>query len=132
MDLSLLKFHNNHNTVEYCAANRPLILIRNKELIEYKADKAAIGGFTSDTQHYTTTSISLLKDDSLYLFTDGYADQFGGGEGKKFMSKQLKQLLLNIHQLPSTNQHQQIEEAFQNWKKEYEQVDDVLVLGITI
>ncbi len=132
MDIALLKFNASQQEVEFSGANRPLYLIRNNELIEYKANKTAIAGFTADDQEFDTTKVTLLKNDCLYIFTDGYADQFGGDEGKKFMSKNLKELLLSISMLPAKQQHEKIEEAFMNWKKNYEQVDDVLVMGIKI
>ncbi len=132
MDLSLIKFNQDCSEVEFSGANRPLIIVRNNTLIEYKADKTAIAGFTSDDQLFETTKISLQKNDMLYLFTDGYADQFGGEEGKKFMTKNLKNLLLSIADLPAYHQQENIKQAFKNWKQNYEQVDDVLVIGIKI
>ena len=132
MDLSLIKFNHDCTEVEFSGANRPLIIIRNNTLIEYKADKTAIAGFTSDNQVFDTTKISLQKNDMLYMFTDGYADQFGGEEGKKFMTKNLKNLLISISELPAYQQQEHIQQAFSNWKKNYEQVDDVLVIGIKL
>jgi serine phosphatase RsbU (regulator of sigma subunit) len=132
MDLALLKFNNSLTEVEFSGANRPLIIIRNKAIIEYKADKMAIAGFTSNEQQFTTTKIALHKNDSLFIFTDGYADQFGGDTGKKFMSKNLKDLLISISDLSSKEQEEKIATAFSDWKKSYEQVDDVLVIGIKI
>lgn len=132
MDIALLKFNIALSELEFSGANRPLILIRDKVLIEYKADKTAIAGFTPDNQVFTTTKISLQKNDSLFIFTDGYADQFGGETGKKFMTKNLKDLLISIADLSSSEQKQKIEIAFNDWKKSYEQVDDVLVIGIKI
>lgn len=132
MDIALLKFNNTMTELEFSGANRPLLLIRDKTLIEYKADKTAIAGFTSDDQEFSTTKISLQKNDSLFIFTDGYADQFGGDIGKKFMSKNLKDLLVSVSNLTCTEQRQKIDTAFNDWKKSYEQVDDVLVIGIKI
>ncbi|MBA4239967.1 MAG: hypothetical protein C0448_04540 [Sphingobacteriaceae bacterium] len=132
MDIALLKFNNTMTELEFSGANRPLLLIRDKTLIEYKADKTAIAGFTSDDQEFSTTKISLQKNDSLFIFTDGYADQFGGDIGKKFMSKNLKDLLVSVSNLTCTEQRQKIDIAFNDWKKSYEQVDDVLVIGIKI
>ena len=132
MDLSLIKFNHDHSEVEFSGANRPLIIIRNNALIEYKADKTAIAGFTSDEQLFETTKIPLHKNDMLYMFTDGYADQFGGEVGKKFMTKNLKQILISIAELPANQQQEHIKQAFKYWKKDYEQVDDVLVIGIKV
>ena len=132
MDIALLKFNTLTNEVEFTAANRPLFLIRNDTLTEYKADKVAIAGFTEDNQVFKTTTIQLEKNDSLYLFTDGYADQFGGVEGKKFMSKNLKLLFMTICNLNSNDQYKAIDENFLSWKNTNEQVDDVLIIGIKI
>ena len=132
MDLALLKFNEGLTEVEYSGANRPLLIVRDKKIIEYKADKLAIAGFTANDQQFTTRNIPLYKNDSLFIFTDGYADQFGGDEGKKFMSKKLKELLISVSELSSAEQEQKISEEFNNWKKTYEQVDDVLVVGIKI
>lgn len=132
MDIALLKFNGNNSQLQYAGANRPLCLIRNGELIEYKPDKAAIAGFTPDEQIYKTTTVELKKNDSIYIFTDGYADQFGGNEGKKFMTKNLKQLLLDVSDKPAVVQQEQIILAFNNWKRDYEQVDDVLLIGIKL
>jgi len=132
MDIAILKFNTISNTAEFSGANRPLYLVRNNELIEYKADKVAIAGFTEDNQAFKTTTIQLEKNDSLYLFTDGYADQFGGVEGKKFMSKNLKLLFMTICNLTSNEQYKAIDENFSSWKNVNEQVDDVLIIGIKI
>lgn len=132
MDIALLKFNKALTEVEFSGANRPLIIIRDKIIVECKADKMAIAGFTSNDQEFNSTKISIQKNDSLYVFTDGYADQFGGDAGKKFMSKNLKDLLISISDLSSSEQEQKIDEAFKNWKKSYEQVDDVLIIGIKI
>ncbi len=138
MDMALLKFNASHTEVQFAGANRPLYLVRvtvpgsPPELLEYKPDKAAIAGFTPDEMEFRTTTIPLAKHDALFIFTDGYADQFGGGEGKKFMSKNLKQLLVAVAALPAEEQQEAINRAFTDWKANYEQVDDVLVMGIKL
>jgi serine phosphatase RsbU (regulator of sigma subunit) len=132
MDVAILKFNASLTEVQFAGANRPLYLVRNKELLEYKPDKTAIAGFTPDDMAFRTTAVSLAKHDALFIFTDGYADQFGGGEGKKFMSKNLKELLVRISALSAEEQEENINRAFTDWKAGYEQVDDVLVMGIKI
>lgn len=132
MDIALLKFNSDLSQLEFSGANRPLFLIREGILTEYKADKTAIAGFTIDSQEFSSTKVALQKNDSLFIFTDGYADQFGGDAGKKFMSKNLKDLLISISHLTCAEQKQRIEIAFNNWKQSYEQVDDVLIIGIKI
>jgi serine phosphatase RsbU (regulator of sigma subunit) len=118
--------------VDYAAANRPLYLIREGELIEYKADKTAIAGFTPNTQEFTNQKILLQKNDSIFISTDGYADQFGGPEGKKMMTKKLKSSLISISKLPSSEQKNILEKNFEDWKGTHEHVDDVLLIGIKI
>lgn len=140
MDMALLKFNNSLTEVQFAGANRPLYLVRGAvpghssepELLEYKPDKSAIAGFTPDEMEYHTTTIPLAKHDALFIFTDGYADQFGGGEGKKFMSRNLKQLLVSIAALPAEEQQESVNRAFTDWKAGYEQVDDVLVIGMKL
>lgn len=132
MDIALLKFNILTNEVEFSGANRPLYVIRDNELIEYKSEKTAIAGFTSDDQEFATTKVSLQKNDTLYIFTDGYADQFGGHEGKKMMTKNMKNMLLSIAGLSADEQYQIVKKKFLDWKQSYEQVDDVLVIGIKI
>lgn len=132
MDIALLKFNNDLSEVEFSGANRPLFLVREGLLSEFKADKTAIAGFTPDNQEFSITKVALQKNDSIFIFTDGYADQFGGDEGKKFMSKNLKNLLISISHLSCIEQKQKIEIAFNDWKKSYEQVDDVLIIGMKI
>lgn len=141
MDMAVLKFNASCTEVQFAGANRPLYLVRGAmpgthgalpELLEYKPGKAAIAGFTPDDMEFHVTTIPLAKHDALFIFTDGYADQFGGGDGKKFMSKNLKQLLVSVAALPADEQQQRIDRAFMDWKAGYEQVDDVLVMGIKL
>ncbi len=131
MDIALLKF-TSHHEVEFSGANRPLYLVRDGELKEFKANKTAIAGFTPDEQEFETTTVQLQSNDCLYIFTDGYADQFGGPEAKKFMSKNLKALLVSVAPLTAAEQLSKIESSFLEWKKDFEQVDDVLIIGIKI
>jgi serine phosphatase RsbU (regulator of sigma subunit) len=132
MDIAILKFNKASDKVEYAGANRPLYLIRNNELKEYKADKTAIAGFTPVDQVFKTTSIDLQKNDSLYIFTDGYADQFGGNDGKKMMTKNLKNLLVSMADMKADDKYRKVEKTFLDWKGPHEQVDDVLIIGIKI
>jgi tetratricopeptide (TPR) repeat protein len=127
--------------VQYAGANNPLWVIRkqnnfepetlNFELNEVKADKQPIGKYTGP-KPFTTHSIELQKGDTIYIFTDGFADQFGGEQGKKFKSANLKKLLLSIQQEPMEKQKEIISEAFEQWKGKLEQVDDVCIIGVRI
>jgi hypothetical protein len=116
-------------------------MIRNKEFIALPPDKYSIGGDQGDKErHFTLQKTNLLKGDCIYLSSDGFADQFGGPRGKKFMVKKFQQLLLDIRNLPMQQQGKAVEKAFDDWKnqpgadgnKKYDQVDDVLVIGFCI
>ncbi|MBK7183071.1 MAG: SpoIIE family protein phosphatase [Bacteroidetes bacterium] len=133
MDAALVTINQEEMIMEFAGAYNPLWLIRNNELIEYKADKTPIGiNLYEEDKPYTTTKIDLQKGDLLYIFTDGYADQFGGAHGKKFKYKNLKELCLKIATLPLNKQAETLEKEFLDWKGELEQVDDVLIIGIKI
>jgi serine phosphatase RsbU (regulator of sigma subunit) len=148
MDISLLKIKsdaaastdNNAVHIQWSGANNPIWIIKNtissrgvenKELIEIKADKQPVGKF-EDRKSFSTNDITLKKGDRLYLFTDGYADQFGGPKGKKFKYRQLEELLLSTAHLDLEIQKQKLEDSFQEWKGNLEQVDDVCIIGISI
>lgn len=140
MDISLLKistnadsiFNNNVN-LQWSGANNPVWIIRknSKLLEEIKADKQPVGKF-SERKNFTSHDIVLEKGDRLYLFTDGYADQFGGEKGKKFKYRQLENLLISTAHLALMEQKSLLEKAFSDWKGQLEQVDDVCLIGITV
>lgn len=116
-------------TITYAAANNEPILIRNNEIIELPKDKMPVGK-GEKTESFTLQTVELKKGDSLYLYTDGFADQFGGPKGKKFKYKKLNELLLGFTDSTLENQKHQLESEFTSWKGNLEQVDDVLVIGI--
>ena len=132
MDILLCRFDLQYRRCEFAGANRPLWMIRNDELHEFKTDKLPIGGLQFGEKKFNIQKIDLQKGDRLYLFTDGYADQFGGESGKKFMTKKLKELLIRISSRPVQVQKTLLANHFIEWKGEMEQVDDVLVAGIAI
>ena len=132
MDCSLLVFDFSTNHLLIAAANNPVWIIRNNELIEIKPDKMPVGKSDKQDQSFTTHTIELQKGDTIYTLTDGFPDQFGGDKGKKFMSKKLKELLLaNVH-LPIAQQKELLDSTFKNWVGDLEQVDDVTVIGIKV
>ncbi|MGZ4055849.1 MAG: tetratricopeptide repeat protein [Bacteroidia bacterium] len=131
MDISLLSFSAD-NTVEWAGANNPLWLIRKGELIEYKPDKRPIGFFKGQGLPFTNHKIQLEKGDSLYIFTDGYADQFGGPKGKKFKYTQLKEVLLSIQNLPMLKQEEFLMQKFKSWQGNLDQIDDVCIIGVRV
>ncbi len=103
------------------------------ELSEIKPDKFSIGGHQSEVERkFTKHKISLSKGDCIYIFSDGFVDQFGGKEGKKFMSKRFKDLLLAYYSTPMLEQENKLIKTFETWKGSREQVDDILVIGIRI
>lgn len=130
LDIALLRFSKTKKTVLFAGANRPLFLIREGILNEFKSDKVAIAGFTPDDYNFKQQKIDLHKEDVIYIFTDGYADQFGGPEGKKFMTKNFKSLTQSVSQKPIEVQESEIIQSHSGWKGNYEQVDDILVIGL--
>ncbi|MBQ21039.1 MAG: hypothetical protein CMD31_09815 [Flavobacteriales bacterium] len=130
------EFSESYATLQYAGANNSLYIISKNtagenELIEIKPDKQPIGKVDAPTP-FTTHSISLKKGDTIYVFTDGYADQFGGEKGKKMMYKPFKNLLLSIQDKNMSEQKKILEKHFKEWKGGLEQVDDVCILGVRI
>ena len=133
MDISICSFDLQQNLVEYAGANRPLWIIRNNELVVYRPDKFPIGGLQIEHQEkFNNHEIPLQKNDTIYLFSDGFADQFGGDRGKKMMVKRFKNMVLSIQDKSMQEQGQYLNQFFEQWKRENEQVDDVLVIGIRV
>lgn len=141
MDISLCGLDLNNNTLTWSGANNPLWIIRptrhsglesdSHEILEFKADKQPIGKY-AESKPFTTHKIQIEKGDSIYIFTDGYQDQFGGEKGKKFKAAKLRELLLSIQHEPMEEQRETINQAFETWKGNLEQVDDVCVIGVKI
>jgi serine phosphatase RsbU (regulator of sigma subunit) len=132
MDCSLLVFDYANKQLHIAAANNPVWIIRDNELIEIKPDKMPVGKSDKQDLSFTTHTLELQKGDTIYTLTDGFPDQFGGDKGKKFMSKKLKELLLaNVH-LPIAQQKELLDSTFKNWVGDLEQVDDVTVIGIKV
>ncbi len=133
MDLALCRIDKDKKHLEYAGAYNPLWIARNGEMIVQKADKLSIGSFTEyPDRQYTPHKIQLEKDDMIYLFSDGYADQFGGPRSKKFMYKQLKTLLLENYKKESIVQEKILDQNYKDWKGDQEQIDDILIIGIRI
>ncbi|TND08372.1 MAG: protein serine/threonine phosphatase [Bacteroidetes bacterium] len=132
MDCVICRFDYKKSELTFSCANNPLWLIRNGELQEFTADKQPVGLHRGTAVPFSLQQLALQKGDCLYLLTDGYADQFGGPKGKKFKYKMLKKTLLEIHRKPMNEQQALLDEIFENWKGNLEQVDDVLVIGIRI
>lgn len=135
MDIALCKItyaENGDATLRYSGAHRPLWLVRtNGDLDEVKANKQAIGG-GYDIEPFTEHEVPVAKGDMLYLFSDGYADQFGGDRGKKYMTSQLKESFIGIREKPEKEQEKILQERFETWRGEHEQIDDVLIFGVRV
>lgn len=133
MDISMIRI--NYKTLEilWAGANNPLWVIKkvSKEIHEIKGDKQPIG-LTHSPVLFTNHSLKLQQGDSVFLFTDGFADQFGGPKGKKFKYKQLKELLLSNIDLPLEEQKQKLESVYVEWSGALEQVDDICVIGVKL
>ncbi|MES2837754.1 MAG: SpoIIE family protein phosphatase [Bacteroidota bacterium] len=132
MDIALLSFDFDNNVLEYAGAYRSLTLVRDGVLTEYKANKFPIGNAQQDRDNFTNNTINLQKGDTFYFFTDGYADQFGGESGKKFMVKKFHNLLIECSKEDIKKQEQILDTAIENWKGDHEQVDDILVIGVRV
>ncbi|KPK85126.1 MAG: hypothetical protein AMS27_08240 [Bacteroides sp. SM23_62_1] len=138
MDMGLCVIDFDRMTMEFAGAHNPLYFIRNNELNETKADRMPIA-FYEELKEFTSHRIPLEKGDCFYMFSDGYADQFGGPNGKKFKYNQLKDLLISIKDKPMNEQKEVLDQTYHKWTSEldpegkpYEQVDDILVVGVRI
>lgn len=132
MDMTLCALNYDTMELQYAAAFNPLYIIRNGELIQHQANKFPIGSFVGDKMNFDNHTIQLQKGDQIFIFSDGYADQFGGPSGKKFMVGNFRKLLTQIAPLDSATQKQKLDETLLTWQGGQEQVDDVLVIGVKI
>lgn len=128
MDIGLCVIDKNKKKLKFAGAFFPLYLIRNNSLIEIKGDKIIIG-MNPDALSYKDSEVELNDDDILYIFSDGYVDQFGGSENKKFMYRRFRYLLLTIHNFPVNDQKAILDENIKTWIGRNEQVDDIMVIG---
>lgn len=128
MDMALCALVD-EQTLEFSGAKRPLFHVRNKSLTTYKGDRYSIGEAVDEVE-FETITIDIQKGDMIYIFSDGYQDQFGGTRGKKFMIKKLRNLLIDISDQPVDKQHEILSDTLDDWKGSHEQVDDVLIWGV--
>lgn len=131
MDLALVCYHKNSSTLEYAGAFNPLIHIRDNKINEIKADRDSIGrsSIAGKSTKFTNRSLKVEKGDCIYIYSDGYADQFGGSKGKKLKSGRMKELLKEISSKSIPEQYKILDDYFLSWKGEQEQIDDILVIG---
>ena len=132
MDLALIAVNLKEMVCHYSGAYRPLYMIRDNELVVYNSNRMSIGGGIVKEKEFKGENINIKRGDQLYMFTDGYTDQFGGEKNKKFKRDRLKNLLLKYCNESMDIQHQKIANTFEDWKGDNEQIDDVLLMGIRI
>jgi serine phosphatase RsbU (regulator of sigma subunit) len=132
MDICLVRINKkNRLQIQYSGANRPLVFISKGNITEIKPDKQPIG-YYEHAQPFSVQEIELTKDTCLYLFSDGYADQFGGEKNKKLGTRKWKEMLAEISGKDMKEQGEFLKEYFEKWKSAHPQTDDVTVLGIRI
>jgi len=129
MDIALCYLEG--NTLSYAGANNPLWIVRNGEVLETKANKQPIGKYDKN-EPFSSHTFELQKGDTVYLFSDGYPDQFGGPKGKKYKSGKFKKFLISIQEHSIENQRELLAEEFESWRGNMEQIDDVCVIGVRI
>lgn len=132
MDIAVCILDIVDNSLEYAGANNPIYIVRNKELIEFKADKIPIGIHEFCNEPFTSHKIEVFQGDNIYMFSDGFADQFGGANGKKLKYNNFKNILLEISELPIEERERILNKKFIEWMGQQEQIDDVLVVGFTV
>lgn len=133
MDVTLIAIHKHSNKVLFAGANNPIYVVNNGELKQIKGDKFPVGAFIEDQiQHFTTKTFETQPGDCIYMFSDGFADQFGGESGKKYKYAPFQRKLIDIYTLPLSEQRNIMRGEFLKWKGTHEQVDDVLLVGIKI
>ena len=131
LDISMVKIDNKKNYFEFAGVGQKMLYSNGKELIEIKGDKFHIGQNLDPQKHkITSLEFEIEKDATLYMYSDGFQDQFGGPESKKFGSKRLKELIASISDLDFGLQKSTLENTFQTWKNGCDQVDDILVMGV--
>ena len=136
MDIALisLSFNKDYISLQYAGANNSMYIIRKAEtpvLEEIEPDSMPVS-IADNLKDFTNNDIILYKGDCIYLFTDGFADQFGGQKGKKFKYPPLKNLLVSIHQNPMEEQKEILRTTITEWRGELDQVDDILIIGVRL
>jgi serine phosphatase RsbU (regulator of sigma subunit)/tetratricopeptide (TPR) repeat protein len=133
MDVAICCIDLDTNKLEFAGAFSPLFIARNNEIIKIKGDKHPIGNFVGVEEfEFKNNELELLPEDRIYLFSDGFVDQFGGPSGKKLKYNYFRKMLLDNHKKPMHQQKQEIETFFENWRGSFEQIDDVCMIGIEI
>jgi serine phosphatase RsbU (regulator of sigma subunit) len=132
MDIALCVLNKEKTILQYSGAFNPLFIFQGGELKEYKADRMPIGIHYGEAVSFTNYEVSVSRGDTIYLFSDGLNDQFGGPDGSKYKKSNLKKLLSEIYYRPMVEQRNIIETEFANWKGSGDQIDDITIIGIRI
>jgi serine phosphatase RsbU (regulator of sigma subunit) len=132
IDIAFCMFDTETQILQFAGAYNPFYLIRNNELIEYKADRMPIGIHPKDKLDFVSTEIQLQQKDKFYIFSDGYVSQFGGSKDEKFKTKRFQELLLKTNNEPMQNQKQFLANELDDWRGNIPQTDDILVIGIHV
>lgn len=133
MDAALCVIYPKEKKLEYAGANRPLYYVRNGELFEIKATKSPLGGAQyEENVHFETHTVEALPETRFYVFSDGYPDQFGGTDNRKFMTKRFKELLQTHHKMPIVEQGEFLDKIIEDWRGNHAQIDDILVIGFQV
>ena len=133
MDISLVVIDKEKKLLNFAGANNPAYIIRDHELTKIDADRMPIGyNKKLNDIKFKDKFVKILEDDTIYIFSDGYADQFGGSHGKKFNARRFRELLMHIHKFPITKQKDMAENILKKWQQGYDQIDDILLMGIKI
>jgi serine phosphatase RsbU (regulator of sigma subunit) len=132
MDIALCTYDEENRELEFSGAHNPVYIIRDNEVISLDSDPYSIGTYVNGEKEYSNHSIKTLPGDCVYLFSDGFVDQFGGPKNKKFMRKNFKQMLLDVVHLPMAEQKWRIIETLDQWMGDQEQIDDILVIGVRV
>ncbi|MAW84606.1 MAG: hypothetical protein CL832_09475 [Crocinitomicaceae bacterium] len=132
MDISLCKLNLKKKTLEFSGAHNPLLVVSNNEVKTYKGDSQAVGLETVNIKPFKKHSVKLQKNDMIYIYSDGYQDQFGGQNGKKYMAAKFKKLLLKISKEDEKRQNKLLEIELANWMKNEEQIDDICIMGVRV
>ena len=129
MDMTIAVIDFKNNKLQFAGANNPVVIVRKGELLSYKTDKMPVA-IHYNMKPFKLQEVDLKKGDCLYMFSDGFGDQFGGPKDKKFMVKNLKRKLVELSPMPMLTQGEKLNEIFEDWKGDSPQVDDIVVIGI--
>ncbi len=134
MDMSICVVDRKNETLKFAGAKNPIVYIQNEEMYRINGDLASIGGLQKEKErHFTGHTIDVSVPTCVYMYSDGYQDQFGGKHGRKFMAKTFRQMLYDNHKLSFDKQKENVINTFKKWKgREYSQMDDVTLVGFKI